>query len=51
MVITMDHGQIDLGLAIMVAMTTIGLGLFFGMAWVEGLVIPWYVSQRRAEEE
>jgi NitT/TauT family transport system permease protein len=46
---TMDSVQIDLGLAIMAAMTTIGLAFFFGMQAVEGLVIPWHVSKRRQE--
>jgi NitT/TauT family transport system permease protein len=35
-----------LGFAIMFAMTTIGLGLFFGMQIVERLAVPWHVSQR-----
>jgi NitT/TauT family transport system permease protein len=47
LIITLDHGRVDLGMAIMVAMTTIGLALFFGMAGVESLVIPWHVSKRR----
>lgn len=46
---TMDSVQIDLGLAIMAAMTTIGLAFFFGMQAIEGLVIPWHVSKRRQE--
>jgi len=36
----------DLGIAIMFVMTTIGLGMFFGMQMVERLAIPWHVSQR-----
>jgi NitT/TauT family transport system permease protein len=46
---TMDNMQVDLGLAIMVAMTTIGLAFFFGMQVIEGLTIPWHVSKRRQE--
>jgi NitT/TauT family transport system permease protein len=49
LVVSLDHGQVDLGLATMVAMTTIGLGLFFGMGWVETVVIPWHISQRRSK--
>ncbi len=48
---TMDTVRIDLGLAIMAAMTTIGLAFFFGMQAIEGLVIPWHVSKRREEKK
>lgn len=47
LVMTMDSIQTDLGLAIMAAMTTIGMAFFFGMQLIEGLVIPWHVSKRR----
>lgn len=46
LIVSLDHGNVPLGLAIMVAMTTIGLGLFFGMGVIESLVIPWHVSKR-----
>ncbi len=49
LVTVMDNMQTDLGLAIMVAMTTIGLAFFFGMQALEGLAIPWHVSKRRRE--
>ena len=49
LVLTMDSVRIDLGLAIMVAMTTIGLAFFFGVQILEGLTIPWHVSKRRQE--
>lgn len=48
---TMDTVRTDLGLAIMAAMTTIGLAFFFGIQAVEGLVIPWHVSKRRQEKK
>jgi NitT/TauT family transport system permease protein len=48
LIVTLDHGRVDLAMAVMVAMTTIGLALFFGMAGVESLVIPWHVSKRKA---
>jgi ABC-type nitrate/sulfonate/bicarbonate transport system permease component len=38
----------DLGMAIMVAMTTIGLAFFFGMSLLERVSIPWHISKRRA---
>jgi len=47
LVITMDAIRTDLGLAIVTAMTTIGLGFFFGMQLIENLAIPWHVSKRR----
>lgn len=43
-----DELQIDLGIAIMVVLTTIGLLFFSGMHLVESLAIPWHVSKRRA---
>jgi len=49
LLMTMDNMQVDLGLAIMAAMTTIGLAFFFGMQVIEGLAIPWHVSKRRQE--
>lgn len=49
LVTVMDNMQTDLGLAIMAAMTTIGLAFFFGMQALEGLAIPWHVSKRRQE--
>ena len=49
LVTVMDNMQTDLGLAVMAAMTTIGLAFFFGMQLVENLVIPWHVSKRRQE--
>ncbi len=48
LIVTLDHGRVDLAMAVMVAMTTIGLALFFGMSGVESLVIPWHVSKRKA---
>lgn len=48
LLVTMDRLQLALGIAIMAAMTVIGLIFFFGMQAVEGLVIPWHVSKRRA---
>ena len=49
LVTVMDNMQTDLGLAIMAAMTTIGLAFFFGIQIIEGLAIPWHVSKRRKE--
>jgi NitT/TauT family transport system permease protein len=49
LVLVMDNMQTDLGLAIMAAMTTIGLAFFFGIQIIEGLAIPWHVSKRRRE--
>ena len=49
LVTVMDNMQTDLGLAIMTAMTTIGLAFFFGIQFIEELVIPWHVSKRRVE--
>ncbi len=49
LVTVMDNMQTDLGLAIMAAMTTIGLAFFFGMQALESLAIPWHVSKRRQE--
>lgn len=49
LVTVMDNLQTDLGLAIMLAMTTIGLAFFFGIQAIEGLAIPWHVSKRRQE--
>ncbi len=49
LVTVMDNMQTDLGLAIMAAMTTIGLAFFFGMQALEGVAIPWHVSKRRQE--
>jgi NitT/TauT family transport system permease protein len=48
LILVLDHGQMDLAMAIMVAMTSIGLAMFFSMAAVESLLIPWHVSKRRA---
>jgi NitT/TauT family transport system permease protein len=48
---SLDNLQTDLGIAIMVAMATIGMAFFFGMHAVEGLAIPWHVSKRRAARE
>ena len=47
LILTMNNLQTDLGIAIMVAMTTIGLAFFFGMHTLESLAIPWHVSKRR----
>jgi NitT/TauT family transport system permease protein len=49
LVTVMDNMQTDLGLAIMAAMTTIGLAFFFGIQFIEELVIPWHVSKRRVK--
>ncbi len=48
LILTMNNLQTDLGIAIMVAMTTIGLAFFFAMHALESLAIPWHVSKRRA---
>jgi NitT/TauT family transport system permease protein len=48
LIVVLDHAQMDVAMAIMVAMTSIGLAMFFSMAAVESMVIPWHVSKRRA---
>lgn len=51
LLLVLDSLQVDLGMAIMVIMTTIGLALFFGTQAIESLLIPWHVSRRRAARE
>ena len=48
LILLLDSMQTDAGMAVMVAMATIGLIFFFGMHLVERLAIPWYVAKRRA---
>jgi NitT/TauT family transport system permease protein len=48
LILSLDSLQMDLGMAIMVAMTTIGLAFFFGMSLLERVSIPWHISKRRA---
>lgn len=48
LILSLDSLQTDLGIAIMVAMTTIGLAFFLTMNLLEGATIPWHVSKRRA---
>ena len=48
LILSLDSLQMDVGMAIMVAMTTIGLAFFFGMTLLESVAIPWHVSKRRA---
>ena len=47
LILALDSLQMDVGMAIMVAMTTIGLVFFFGMSLLESVSIPWHVSKRR----
>jgi NitT/TauT family transport system permease protein len=51
LILTLENLQTDIGMAVMVAMATIGLAFFFGMQTVESLAIPWHVSKRRAQHE
>jgi NitT/TauT family transport system permease protein len=48
LILSLDSLQMDVGMAIMVAMTTIGLAFFFGVSLLENVAIPWHVSKRRA---
>jgi NitT/TauT family transport system permease protein len=51
LIVALDHMQVDVGMAIMVAMTTIGLGMFFSVAGLESLLIPWHVSKRKTHSD
>jgi NitT/TauT family transport system permease protein len=48
LILLLDNMQVDVGMAVMASMATIGLIFFFGMHLVERLTIPWYVAKRRA---
>lgn len=51
LIVVLDHMQVDQGMAIMVAMTTIGLGMFFAVAGLESILLPWHVSKRATHRE